>query len=167
VLLLLLVYPYVVTLEKLKNLNLMKSRKLGMACDHAGFQMKELVKEYLQSIGYEVVDFGTHSEASVDYADFAHPLASAVENGELDFGVAMCGSGNGINMTLNHHKGIRSALCWNAEIAALAKQHNNANICTLPARFVTFEEAKAIVDAYLNAEFEGGRHEGRINKIPC
>lgn len=137
-----------------------------MACDHAGYSMKELVKDYLKSIGYEVVDFGTNSDASVDYADFAHLLAAAVEKGELPFGIAMCGSGNGINMALNHHKGIRSALCWNPEIAALAKQHNNANICTLPARFVTFEEAKAIVDAYLNAEFEGGRHQARIEKIP-
>lgn len=129
--------------------------------------MKEKVKEYLVSLGYEVVDFGTHSEASVDYADYAHPLAAAIERGELPFGVAMCGSGNGINMALNHHKGIRSALCWTPEIAALAKQHNNANVCTLPARFVTFEEAKAIVNAYLDAEFEGGRHQGRIEKIPC
>lgn len=160
-------YPYVLTLSKIEKFRVMKSRKLGMASDHAGFQMKEKVKGYLQSIGYEVVDFGTNSEASVDYADFAHPLASAIENGEFEFGVAMCGSGNGINMTLNHHKGIRSALCWNSEIAALAKQHNNANVCTLPARFVTFEEARNIIDAYLNAEFEGGRHVGRINKIPC
>lgn len=145
----------------------MEKKKLGMASDHAGYTMKVKVKEYLESIGYEVVDFGNYSEASADYADFAHPLANAIENGELDRGIAMCGSGNGINMTLNHHKGIRSALCWIPEIAALAKQHNDANVCTLPARFVTFEEAKAIVDAYLNAEFEGGRHQARIDKIPC
>ena len=145
----------------------MEKKKLGMASDHAGYTMKVKVKEYLESLGYEVVDFGNYSEASADYADFAHPLANAIENGELDRGIAMCGSGNGINMTLNHHKGIRSALCWIPEIAALAKQHNDANVCTLPARFVTFEEAKAIVDAYLNAEFEGGRHQARIDKIPC
>lgn len=145
----------------------MKVTKLGMASDHAGYDMKAKVKGYLESLGIEVVDYGTNSEASVDYPDFAHPLASAVENGELECGIAMCGSGNGINMTLNHHKGIRSALCWMPEIAALAKQHNNANICVLPARFVSFDEAKAIVDAYLNAEFEGGRHQGRIDKIPC
>jgi ribose 5-phosphate isomerase B len=145
----------------------MENKKLGMACDHAGYSMKVKVKEYLESLGFEVVDFGTHSEASADYADYAHPLANAIENGELEFGIAMCGSGNGINMTLNHHKAIRSALCWIPEIAALAKQHNNANICALPARFITFEEAKAIVDAYLNAEFEGGRHQTRIDKIPC
>lgn len=138
-----------------------------MACDHAGYELKVKVKEYLESLGYEVVDFGTNSDASVDYADYAHPLAAAIETGELPFGVAMCGSGNGINMTLNHHAGIRSALCWVPEIAALAKQHNNANVCTLPARFISFEEAKAIVDAYLNAEFEGGRHQRRIDKIPC
>ena len=145
----------------------MEKKKLGMASDHAGYTMKVKVKEYLESLGFEVVDFGNYSEASADYADFAHPLANAIENGELDRGIAMCGSGNGINMTLNHHKGIRSALCWIPEIAALAKQHNDANVCTLPARFVTFEEAKAIVDAYLNAEFEGGRHQARIDKIPC
>lgn len=145
----------------------MEKKKLGMASDHAGYTMKVKVKEYLESIGFEVVDFGNYSEASADYADFAHPLAKAIENGELERGIAMCGSGNGINMTLNHHKGIRSALCWIPEIAVLAKQHNDANICTLPARFVTLEEAKAIVDAYLNAEFEGGRHQGRIDKIPC
>jgi ribose 5-phosphate isomerase B len=145
----------------------MEKKKLGMASDHAGYTMKVKVKEYLESLGFEVVDFGNYSEASADYADFAHPLANAIENGELERGIAMCGSGNGINMTLNHHKGIRSALCWIPEIAALAKQHNDANVCTLPARFVTFEEAKAIVDAYLNAEFEGGRHQARIDKIPC
>jgi ribose 5-phosphate isomerase B len=145
----------------------MKNKKLGMASDHAGYLMKVKVKEYLELLGFEVVDFGAYSEESADYADFAHPLATAIEKGELEFGIAMCGSGNGINMALNHHAGIRSALCWIPEIAALAKQHNNANICTLPARFITFEEAKAIVDAYLNAEFEGGRHQGRIDKIPC
>jgi ribose 5-phosphate isomerase B len=144
----------------------MKIQKLGMACDHAAFHMKEKVKEYLLSIGYEIVDFGTYSEDSVDYPDFGHKLGSAIENGELERGIALCGSGNGINMTLNHHKGVRSALCWQPEIAALAMQHNNANVCTLPARFVTFEEAKAIVDAYLTADFEGGRHQKRIDKIP-
>jgi len=145
----------------------MENKKLGMASDHAGYSMKVKVKEYLESLGFEIVDFGCYSEASADYPDFAHPLANAIENGEMECGIAMCGSGNGINMTLNHHKGIRSALCWTAEIAALAKQHNNANVCTLPARFVSFEEAKAIVDAYLNAEYEGGRHQARIDKIPC
>lgn len=151
----------------MQNTLSMKNKKLGMASDHAGYAMKVKVKKYLELIGYEVVDFGTHSEASADYPDFAHPLANAIENGELECGIAMCGSGNGINMTLNHHKGIRSALCWIPEIAALAKQHNNANVCTLPARFVSFGEAKAIVDAYLNAEYEGGRHQARIDKIPC
>lgn len=116
--------------------------------------------------GYEPVDFGTYSTESCDYPDFAHPAAEAVENGECAFGIAMCGSGNGISMTLNKHQGIRAALCWTPELARLAKEHNDANILSLPARFITREEAKAIVDAYLNARFEGGRHQRRIDKIP-
>lgn len=140
--------------------------KIAMACDHAGYELKETLKIYLTEKGYEVKDFGTYSTESCDYPDFAHPAAEAVEKGECAFGICMCGSGNGINMTLNHHQGIRSALCWLPEIASLARQHNNANICVLPARFVSEGEAKAIVDAYLNAEFEGGRHVRRINKIP-
>lgn len=151
----------------IKLLHFMEHKKLGIAADHAGYSMKVLVKEYLESKGFEVVDFGTFSEASADYADYAHPLVAAIETGSLPCGIAMCGSGNGINMALNHHKGIRSALCWIPEIAALAKQHNNANVCTIPARFISFDEAKLIIDAYLNAEFEGGRHQARIDKIPC
>ena len=112
------------------------------------------------------MDFGTYSTESCDYPDFAHPAAEAVENGECAFGIAMCGSGNGISMTLNKHQGIRAALCWTPELARLAKEHNDANILSLPARFITREEAKAIVDAYLNARFEGGRHQRRIDKIP-
>ena len=103
----------------------------------------------------------------MDYPDTAHPLADAVENGKVDFGVAMCGSGNGITMTLNKHQGVRAALCWDPEIASLAKRHNNANILSMPARFITQEKGLAILEAYLNAEFEGGRHQNRINKIPC
>ena len=138
-----------------------------MACDHAGYELKEYLKDLLTKRGYTVSDFGTDSPESMDYPDTAHPLASAVENGDVDFGVSMCGSGNGITMTLNKHQGVRAALCWQPEIAALAKQHNNANILSMPARFISKEEAVAILDAYLNAEFEGGRHQRRIDKIPC
>ncbi len=141
--------------------------KVGMACDHAGFELKEYIKQVLEGKGYSVEDFGTHSTASMDYPDTAHPLAKAVEDGDVDFGVAMCGSGNGITMTLNKHQGIRAALCWAPDIAALAKQHNNANILSMPARFISKEEAVAILEAYLGAEFEGGRHQKRIDKIPC
>lgn len=140
--------------------------KIAMASDHAGFPLKEELKPYIEAKGYEIKDFGTYSEASCDYADFAHPAAEAVEKGEYPFGIAMCGSGNGIQMTLNKHQGIRAALCWTPEIARLAKLHNNANFLVLPARFVTLEEAKKIVDAYLDATFEGGRHQKRIDKIP-
>ena len=140
--------------------------KIAMASDHAGYELKEILKVYLTEKGYEVVDFGTHGTESCDYPDFAHPAAAAIENGECAFGICMCGSGNGINMTLNHHQGIRSALCWLPEIASLARQHNNAHVCVLPARFISEAEAKDIVDAYLNAEFEGGRHIRRIDKIP-
>ncbi|MDE7412178.1 MAG: ribose 5-phosphate isomerase B [Muribaculaceae bacterium] len=139
---------------------------IAMACDHAGYELKETLKVYLNELGYEVKDFGTNSTESCDYPDYAHPAAEAIEKGECAFGICMCGSGNGINMTLNHHQGIRSALCWLPEIASLARQHNNANVCVLPARFVSEAEAKDIVNAYLNAEFEGGRHERRVNKIP-
>lgn len=139
----------------------------GMAADHAGYTMKEALKSLLEERGYEIKDFGTHSEESMDYPDVAHPLAEAVESGSVDFGVALCGSGNGISITLNKHQGVRAALCWKPELAALAKQHNNANVLSLPARFISLEEAKAIVAAYLDVEFEGGRHQRRIDKIPC
>lgn len=137
-----------------------------MAADHAGYSLKEIIKPYLEGKGYEVVDFGTNSADSCDYADYAHPAAKAVENGDCAFGVAMCGSGNGIQITLNKHQKIRAALCWLPELAALARQHNNANFLVMPARFITVENAKEIVDAYLGAEFEGGRHQRRIDKIP-
>lgn len=141
--------------------------KVAFASDHAGYQLKKHLIEVMENKGYECVDFGTHSEESCDYPDYAHPAAESVERGECDFGIAMCGTGNGIAMTLNKHQGIRAALCWLPEIAALAKQHNNANILVLPARFVSFEEADRILDAYLNNSFEGGRHQRRIDKIPC
>lgn len=140
--------------------------RIGIASDHAGFELKELLKPYLTELGYEMIDFGTDSEASCDYADYAHPLANAIEKGELARGIAICGSANGINITLNKHQGIRSAICWLPEIASLARQHNNANICAMPGRFVSFEEAKVITDRFLNTDFDGGRHQRRIDKMP-
>lgn len=141
-------------------------RKVALASDHAGFELKERISLYLNDKGYEAVDFGTRSTDSCDYPDYAHPAADAVEAGDCEFGIAICGSGNGIAMTLNKHQQIRAALCWLPELASLAKQHNNANVLVLPARFISEEEALKIVDAYLNAEFEGGRHQRRIDKIP-
>jgi ribose 5-phosphate isomerase B len=144
----------------------MKKESLAIACDHAGFQTKEVLVQWLKDLGHNVKDFGTYSEDSCDYPDYAHPMADAVEKKEYDLGISLCGSGNGINMVANKHQGIRSALCWIPELASLAKQHNNANVCAVPARFVTVEEAKAIITAFLEAEFEGGRHQKRIDKIP-
>ncbi len=144
----------------------MSKESLAIACDHAGYETKEELVKWLVSLGHEVKDFGTYSAESSDYPDFAHPMAEAVENGTYDLGISLCGSGNGINMVANKHQGIRSALCWIPELASLAKQHNNANVCAVPARFVSIEEAKAIITAFLEAKFEGGRHQRRIDKIP-
>ena len=141
-------------------------KKVGIASDHAGYEMKEFVVGYLQAKGFEVYDFGTHSAESVDYADYGHPLAEAVEQGEVDCGVGLCGSGEGISMTLNKHQGIRAGLCWLPEIAHLIRQHNNANVIVLPARFITNDEAVAILDESFSTDFEGGRHEARVAKIP-
>ncbi len=138
---------------------------VGFACDHAAFDMKEFLVGYMSAKGYEVIDFGCYSEERCDYADFAHPLASAVENGSVAFGIALCGSGEGMAMTLNKHNGIRAGLAWRKEIAELVKQHNDANILVLPARFISNDEAVELVNAYLGAEFEGGRHEQRIAKM--
>jgi len=143
----------------------MKAYKLGIACDHAGYEMKVELIKYLAEKGCSIVDFGANSSASVDYPDYAHPLADAVESGAVDFGISICGSGNGINMTMNKHQGIRSALCWTPEIAELARLHNNANACSLPARFISMDTAKEIVDLFLTTEFEGGRHQCRVDKI--
>ena len=140
---------------------------LGIASDHAGFEMKEELKKFLKEKGYEVKDFGTHSPESMDYPDVAHPLAESIERGEVSQGIALCGSGNGISMTLNKHQGVRAALCWNEELAALARQHNDANVLSLPARFISVELAKRIVEKFLESSFEGGRHLRRVNKIPC
>lgn len=140
--------------------------KIGITCDHAGYEMKEHLKKVFSEKGYEVVDFGTNSTESVDYPDFAHPLANAIENGELEYGISICYSGNGINMTMNKHKGVRAALCWTEEIASLARHHNNANACSLPAHFITFDEAVRIVEVFLKETFDGGRHQRRIDKMP-
>jgi ribose 5-phosphate isomerase B len=144
----------------------MDKMKIALSSDHAGWERKQLVMKHLETLGIEHKDFGAFSDESSDYADWAHPMASAVENAEYKFGISLCGSGNGINMTANKHQGIRSALCWIPEIASLARQHNDANVLSLPARFITEEQTIEIVDAFLNAEFEGGRHLKRINKIP-
>lgn len=141
-------------------------KKIAMASDHAAYELKEIIKPYLIAKGYEVKDFGTDSTDSCDYADFGHPAARAVETGECDFGIAMCGSGNGIQITLNKHQGIRAALCWLPELGALAKQHNDTNFLVLPGRFISEHLAKETVDAYLDATFEGGRHQRRVEKIP-
>jgi len=145
----------------------MKKLKIAVASDHAGFERKQVVLEYLRQQGIEFKDFGAFSTESSDYPDFAHPLAEAVGLGEFDKGITLCGSGNGINMTANKHQGIRSAICWLPEIARLARLHNDANVCALPARFISDEEAIEIVEIFLNTDFEGGRHINRINKIPC
>ena len=140
---------------------------LGIASDHAGFEMKEELRKFLVDKGYEVKDFGTYSPDSMDYPDVAHPLAESIEKGEVSHGIALGGSGNGISMTLNKHQGVRAALCWNEELAALARQHNDANVLSLPARFISLELAKRIVERFLESSFEGGRHLRRVNKIPC
>lgn len=141
-------------------------KQIGIASDHAGFEMKEYLVGWLDARGWEVLDFGTHSEERADYPDYAHPLAAAIERGELECGVALCGSGEGMTMTLNKHQGIRAGLCWIPEIAGLIRKHNNANVIVLPARFISNDEATAMLETYFAAEFEGGRHEARIAKIP-
>ena len=139
--------------------------KIGLACDHAGFEYKEKLKEYLSSKENETKDFGCYSLDSVDYPDFAHQLANSIENNENEIGIQFCGTGNGINMSANKHQEIRAALCWNTHIAEQSRLHNNANILTMPARHLTWEEVKDIVDTFLSTDFEGGRHERRVNKI--
>ncbi|MBN1112034.1 MAG: ribose 5-phosphate isomerase B [Bacteroidales bacterium] len=144
----------------------MEKYRIALSCDHAGFKTKEIIIKYLISQGHEIKDFGCFSEESVDYPDFAHKMASVVNNKEYNFGIALCGSGNGINMTANKHQGVRSALCWTTEISELARQHNDANVCSIPARFVSEDLALEIVKVFLATPFEGGRHQNRINKIP-
>lgn len=140
--------------------------KIALASDHAGYELKNRIISFLKEEQLEFVDFGCHNAEACDYPDFAHPLASAVESDPSMVGVVFCGSGNGINMTVNKHQGIRSAICWNTKVAELARLHNNANICSLPARFVNENEALEIVKVFLSTKFENGRHLIRINKIP-
>jgi ribose 5-phosphate isomerase B len=144
-----------------------KSINIQIGSDHAGVELKASIKSYLETLGYSVQDFGTHNADSMDYPDVAHPVANAVLNDANSLGILICGSGNGVCLTANKHQGIRAALCWLPELGALARQHNNANILCLPARFISEQTAKEIVDAYLNAEFEGGRHQNRVGKVDC
>ena len=139
---------------------------VGLCSDHAGFELKGIIEGYLESKGIPYKDFGTFGTESCDYPDFAHPCAEAVEAGEVYPGIAICGTGNGIGMTLNKHQGIRAALCWNAEIAHLARQHNDANILVMPGRFISTEEADMILTEFFSTKFDGGRHQNRIDKIP-
>ena len=139
---------------------------VGLASDHAGFELKQYVKQWLEAKGLKYKDFGTYSTESCDYPDFAHPLAEAVEAGECYSGIAICGSGEGIGITLNKHQGIRAALCWIPEIAKLSRQHNNANVLVMPGRFIDTDMADKIMTEFFNTEFEGGRHQKRIDKIP-
>lgn len=140
---------------------------IPIGADHAGFELKKAVINHLESKGYEMKDFGCYSEDSIDYPDFGHPVASLVEETEGMLGIIICGSGNGINMTANKHQGVRSALCWNNEIVQLAREHNDANILALPARFISEADAIEMVDTFLSVKFEGGRHQRRVDKISC
>ena len=144
----------------------MDIKTIGIASDHAGYQLKQYVKQYLDEHGIAYKDSGTLSEESCDYSDFGHALAKGIEQGEVFPGIAICGSGEGINMTLNKHQSIRAGLCWIPEIAHLIRQHNNANVLVMPGRFIDNDMAKKIMDEFLNTEFEGGRHQRRIDKIP-
>ena len=141
-------------------------KRIGICSDHAGVEYKAKLSKYLERMGFEVVNFGTDSTESMDYTDVAHPLANAVESGEVDLGIAFCGTGNGMAMSLNHHKGIRAGLAWNVEIGKLVKEHNNANVLVMPARFISYRMACAITRTWLETEFAGGRHLRRIEKIP-
>ncbi len=143
-----------------------ETKTIGLASDHAGFALKQFVKEYLDEKGLEYKDYGTHSEESCDYPDFGHALARGIENGEVFPGIAICGSGEGIAMTLNKHQSIRAGLAWIPEIAHLVRQHNDANVLVMPGRFISKETARQIMDEFLSTEFEGGRHQRRVEKIP-
>lgn len=140
---------------------------IAIGNDHAGTEYKFQIVKQLEAKGIKVINFGTDTDDSMDYPDTIHPVATAVENGEVTLGIIICGSGNGAQITANKHQGVRAALCWNNELVALARQHNNANILSIPARFVSVHQAIAFVDIFLNTEFEGGRHQNRVQKIPC
>jgi ribose 5-phosphate isomerase B len=143
-----------------------KKKKIAIVSDHAGFYLKEKLIPFIVKLGNEIKDFGCPTADAVDYPDYGHPMANAVSKGEFDLGISLCGTGNGINMTVNKHQGIRSALCWNEDISRLARAHNDANICAIPARFVNESEAYLIVRTFLETSFDGGRHKRRIDKIP-
>ncbi len=143
----------------------MSKKKIAIGADHAGFEYKQLVVDWLKENNYEVLDKGTNSSDSVDYPDFIHPVASSIENGEAILGITICGSGNGVAMTANKHSGIRAAIAWNEELSALARQHNDANIIAIPARFISTDLALSIIKTFLTTDFEGGRHERRVRKI--
>lgn len=144
----------------------LEGKVIALACDHAGFEKKQVIIKFLEENGLKYKDLGCYSEESVDYPVYAHLMGEAIEKGEFEIGITFCGSGQGISIAANKHQGVRSGVCWNTDIAQLARQHNNANVCAIPGRFVSAEEAIAIVDAFLNAEFEGGRHARRIAQIP-
>lgn len=141
--------------------------KLAIGGDHAGFEYKSRIKRWLEEQGHEVTDFGTDSSDSVDYPDFAHPVSSAVEDKEFEKGILVCGSANGVAMAANKHQGIRAAICWNKELAQLSRQHNDANILCIPARFINYSDAEDITKTFINTDFEGGRHNRRVDKISC
>ena len=143
------------------------SKPIAVGSDHAGYQYKTVIVGLLRDKGYEVKDLGTSNKDSVDYPDFAHPVATAIENGEASCGVLICGSGNGVAITANKHQGIRAAICWMTDLARLAREHNNANVICIPARFVSTPQAEEMVNIFLNTAFEGGRHEKRVDKIAC
>lgn len=144
-----------------------KSMPVAIGADHAGFEYKEILKKVLLDNGWEVSDKGTHSLDSVDYPDFAHPVAADVETGKAAFGILVCGSGEGVCITANKHAGVRAALCWNNDVAQLARQHNDANVICMPARFVSEDLAKQMLQSFIDTAFEGGRHQNRVNKISC
>ena len=141
--------------------------RIALGGDHAGVGYKEQLHHHLLALGYSVKDFGPVTTASVDYPDYVHPLSKALEAGEFDLGIVICGSGNGVAITANKHQGIRAALCWNEDLAALARQHNDANVLAIPARFISYELAERIAEIFLTTPFEGGRHQSRVNKIAC
>ena len=145
----------------------MKTKTIAIGCDHAGFPYKEPIKKMLESEGFEVLDFGTNSSLSVDYPDFIHPAMNAIETGDAQLGVVICGSGNGVAITANKHQQIRAALCWQEDLAALARQHNNANVISIPARYVSEALALKMVKIFIETDFEGGRHATRVGKIVC
>ena len=144
----------------------LEGKVIALASDHAGFAKKQVIKKFLEDNNLEYKDLGCDTEESVDYPVYAHKMGEAIEKGEFEIGITFCGSGQGISIAANKHQGVRSGVCWNTDIATLARQHNNANVCAIPGRFISDEEAIAIVDAFLNAEFEGGRHARRVSQIP-